>query len=70
MESLPFSVAIRVQLLSLPGLRFSVALNHVKTHQSFPEVAMVPFDQAQICNLTLLQSALNAYFSKMGFVNK
>jgi len=69
MERLPFSVAIRVQLLSLPGLRFSAALNHVKTHQSFLEVAMLPFDQAQICSLTLALSAPNAFFLKMGFVN-
>lgn len=70
MERLPFSATIRVQLLSLPGLRFSAALNHVKTHQSFPEVAMLPFDQAQICSLTLALSVPNAFFLKMGFVNK
>lgn len=70
MERLPFSVAVRVQLLSLPGLRFSAALNHVRTHHLFPEVAMLPFDWAQICSLTLALSAPNAFFLKMGFVNK
>jgi len=70
MERLPFSVAIQVQLLSLPGLRFSAALNHVKIHQSFPEVAMLPLDQAQVCSSTLALSAPNAFFLKMGFVNK